>query len=145
MRASAGSRLALIAESYQRLLGAPLLAPGEDLWSARRAVVAHGTEDPPLFFYGNQTALDLFRMSAPLFIGLPSYKSAEPGGERDQRAAMFTRLEASNFIDDYHGIRIAADGTRFKISNAVVWNLVDESGQRCGQAATFAEWAEVAD
>jgi hypothetical protein len=103
------------------------------------ALVAHGTQDPPQFFYGNKQALDLFRMSAEQFIGLPSYKSAEPA-LREERAAMLARLEAENVITDYHGIRIAADGTRFRINNAVVWNLVDEAGQRHGQAATFGDW-----
>ncbi len=44
------------------------------------------------------------------------------------------------FIDDYAGVRIARTGRRFRIRQATVWNLFDEHGQRCGQAATFARW-----
>lgn len=139
MRVSAGERLALIAASFERLLGRPFVADGAPLWSAPAAIVAHDTQDPPLFFYGNAQALSLFSMTPAQFIGLPSYKSAEPG-HRQERATMFERLKASNFIDDYRGIRIASDGTRFVIQNAVVWNLIDQAGQRHGQAATFAEW-----
>jgi hypothetical protein len=139
MEKSAGGRLALITESFERLAGRPLAEGSGDLWSMPAALVAHGTQDPPQFFYGNKQALDLFRMSAEQFIGLPSYKSAEPA-LREERAAMLARLEAENVITDYHGIRIAADGTRFRINNAVVWNLVDEAGQRHGQAATFGDW-----
>lgn len=144
MEASAGSRLALLESSFARLTGRPLVTGGGDLWSAPNAVVAHGTQDPPLFFYGNRIALELFRMDAAQFIGLPSYKSAEAGGEREERARMFTRLEADNVVTGYHGIRIAADGTRFRIEDAIIWNLVDESGIRHGQAATFDRWEMVA-
>jgi hypothetical protein len=37
-------------------------------------------------------------------------------------------------------VRIAADGTRFRIEDAVIWNLVDEAGHRQGQAAAFGNW-----
>ena len=128
--------------SFARLTGASLVPLGKTLWDAPNAVVAHATGEPPLFFYGNSCALELFRMSADEFIGLPSYKSAEPA-LRDERAAMFERLEATNVITDYSGIRIAADGSRFRIHRATVWNLVDERGARHGQAATFSEWSAV--
>ena len=139
MEASAGKRLALIAASYAQLTGKPLIAEDGALWTAPRAVVARGTETPPLFFYGTAVALGLFRMSADEFIGLPSHRSAE-AAHRAERARMFERLKSRNVIADYHGIRIAADGTRFLIGNAVIWNLVDRSGRRHGQAAAFAEW-----
>ncbi len=142
MQQSAGERLALIAESYARLAGEPLAQTVDALWEAPRAVVAHDMQDPPLFFYGNRMALHLFRMDAGDFIGLPSYKSAEPA-LREERAAMFAKLEAEDVITDYRGIRIAADGTRFRIENAVVWNLVDEGGERHGQAAPFRDWSLV--
>ncbi|GAA0275811.1 MEKHLA domain-containing protein [Alteraurantiacibacter aestuarii] len=144
MQRSAGDRLTLIESSFARLAGRPLVPPGSDLWSAANAIVAHGPQDPPLFFYANAQALELFRMSAARFIGLPSYKSAEPG-LREERAAMLAQLEAEDMVTNYRGIRIAADGTRFVIENAVVWNLIDEAGQRHGQAATFAQWSPVPD
>lgn len=136
---SAGERLALIAGNFEMLVGRPLVEAGESIWTMPAAVVAHGTQDPPLFFYGNRQALALFRMSAGDFIGLPSYRSAEPA-LREERAAMLAKLEAEDVVTDYRGIRIAADGTRFRIDNAVVWNLIDEAGRRHGQAATFSDW-----
>lgn len=137
MRASAGERLELIAQSYQRLTGAPLCTG--DPWDAPRAVVAHGTEKPPRFFYANRLALELFAMSADEFIGLPSHESAE-AALREERAAMLARLERDDLVTDYSGVRIAADGSRFRIEDAVVWNLLDEHGNRHGQAAAFADW-----
>jgi hypothetical protein len=142
MRASAGDRLALIAESFARLAGRTLVGPGpleEALWQEPRAIVAHGTEPEPLFFYGNRLALSLFAMRAADFIGLPSHRSAEPA-LRGERAAMLARLDRDQMIDDYAGVRIAADGRRFRIGHAHVWNLADEGGRRHGQAATFADW-----
>ena len=139
MEASAGARLAVIAQSYQRLTGEPLATPPGDLWSAPRVILAHGIEDPPLFFYGNRLALDLFAMSVGDFIGMPSHKSAEPA-LREERAAMLGKLAARDVVDDYSGVRISADGRRFRIGQATIWNLLDEDGTRHGQAATFTEW-----
>lgn len=144
MAASAGPRLRVIAESFARLAGTPLVEapPGPlepALWDAPRAVVAHGTEAVPRFFYGNRLALELFEMRAVRFIGLPSHRSAEPG-LREERARMLARLERDDLIDDYSGVRLSATGRRFEIARAYVWNLVDAHGLRHGQAASFAEW-----
>ena len=140
MRESAGARLALLGDSFARLTGRALVE-GE-LWSAPLAVVAHDTSDPPRFFYANKLALKLFRMTAAQFIGLPSYNSAEPAA-REERAQIFVKLESDNVVAGYTGVRIAADGTRFRIKDAVIWNLVDEAGQRHGQAAAIDEWANL--
>ena len=144
MQASAGDRLALIATSFERLAGKPLAEPSaggieQALWEAPRAILAHGTEDEPRFFYGNRLALELFAMSASEFIGLPSHRSAEPA-LREERARMLAGLAECDIVDDYASVRIAANGRRFAIANAQVWNLVNEHGGRFGQAATFAEW-----
>lgn len=144
MLSRAGPRLALIAESFARHFRRPLVeaAPGrleQAMWNAPRAIVAHGTELEPLFFYGNRVALELFAMRADAFIGLPSYSSAELS-ERGERARMLEGLRLRGFLEDYSGVRIAASGRRFAIANTQVWNLDDERGERHGQAATFAEW-----
>ena len=144
MAASAGERLALIAASFARLAGRRLAEPysgglEQTLWTAPRAIVAHGIEAEPLFFYGNRIALELFAMRADQFIGLPSHRSAEPA-LREARARMLAGLDESGIVEGYSGVRIAADGRRFAISGAYVWNLVDENGERHGQAASFAEW-----
>ncbi len=138
MERSAGARLGLLANSFAKATGRPL-APGGDIWSSSAAIVAHDTQDPPRFFYGNATALALFRMSAAHFISLPSHESAE-SALRAERAAMLARLEADDVVTGYHGVRIASDGTRFRIRDAVIWNLRDANGQRHGQAAWFDQW-----
>lgn len=146
MAASAGPRLALIAESFARLLGRPLVEDATDLatalWTAPRIIVAHGTEADPLFFYGNRAALERFAIPAAEFIAMPSRLSAE-APEREERARFLARVARDGFVTDYSGVRIARSGQRFHIEAAVVWNLVDAHGVVHGQAATFDQWTDL--
>jgi hypothetical protein len=63
--------------------------------------------------------------------------------ERDERARLLAEVAAHGFIDNYSGIRISKMGRRFRIEQATVWNLVNESGEAQGQAATFRQWTWV--
>ncbi|MDR2858553.1 MAG: MEKHLA domain-containing protein [Novosphingobium sp.] len=135
------ARIALIAESFARLLRRPLVAPSADivaaLWAAPRVIVAHGTGDDPVFFFGNAAALSAFACGADAFTRMPSRLSAE-APLRDERQRLLDRVARDGFIDDYAGMRVSATGRRFRIDSAIVWNLVDAQGIRHGQAATFA-------
>lgn len=134
-----GAQIALIAESFERLLGRTLVSgsdPIAALWQAPFAVVAHGIEADPLFFFGNACALAAFESDLAQFVGMPSRLSAE-APLREERQALLDRVTAHGFIDDYAGVRISAKGRRFRIGPAVVWNLVDADGVCHGQAATF--------
>jgi len=140
-------RLDLIVGSYQRLTGRHLIeAKPADLWqacwTAPRVIVAHGAEVDPVFFYGNQLALRCFEMDFASFTRLPSRYSAEPL-LREERDALLARVRDHGFIGDYAGVRVSASGKRFRIQQAVVWNLLDEQGQRHGQAATFDHWLDL--
>lgn len=134
-------RIALVAHSFRRLLGRDLVVPSPDmvdaLWQAPLAIVAHGTEADPVFFFGNARALAAFESTVEAFTAMPSRLSAE-APLREERQALLDRVSRDGFIDDYAGIRISARGRRFAISDAVVWNLVDDDGVRHGQAAAFA-------
>jgi hypothetical protein len=133
-------RLALLADSYQRLAGTPLVAAAGDLaqalWRHPAAIVAHDTRADPLFFFGNRAALTAFELDFAAFTRLPSRLSAEPA-LRAEREALLARVAATGIIRDYSGIRISASGRRFRIDQAVVWNLIDQAGVRHGQAAMF--------
>lgn len=135
------NRIALIAESYARPLGRPLVAPGGDvveaLWAAPEAVVAHGTEADPAFFFANRAALLAFAADLDRFIGMPSRLSAE-APERSERQALLDRVSRDGFIADYAGVRVTLSGRRFRIADAAVWNLIDAQGRVHGQAAAFA-------
>jgi hypothetical protein len=137
-------RLGLLVSSYRRLTGKHLIDPNaadlwQACWAAPRVIVAHGTEADPIFFYGNQLALSCFELDFAGFTRLPSRYSAEPL-LREERDALLARVSARGFIDDYAGVRVSASGKRFRIEQAVVWNLLDDAGQRHGQAATFERW-----
>ena len=138
--ADAARRIALIASSFERLLGRPLVDPGDDivaaLWHAPHAIVAHGTQDDPIFFFASRYALDAFESDVDAFTAMPSRLSAE-APLREERQALLDRVARDGYIDDYSGVRITAKGRRFQIERAVVWNLIDAQGRRHGQAATF--------
>ena len=134
MRASASERLALLLESYRRLTGEVLAADADALWNTPHAVLAHDRAAPPVFFYANARTLALFKRSADEIIGLPSHLSAEPEA-REERAAMFAKLEAEDIVTGYSGLRVASDGSRFRILNTTIWNLRDASGTLHGHLA----------
>ena len=142
------ARLSLIAESYRRLTGRDLVVPAADiaaaLWAAPRVIVAHGTQPDPIFFFGNRMALERFETTLDQFTAMPSRLSAEPL-LREARQALLDRVARDGFIDDYAGVRISAKGHRFRIEQAVVWNLLDDDGTVCGQAATFDRWTDLND
>ncbi len=137
-------RLRLIVESYLRLTGKALIdnAPSDivslrvAVWNAPRAIVAHGTEDDPIFFYGNRLALQLFEMSFDEFARLLSRLSAEPLSQ-DARVKLLEKVTQQGYVDGYSGMRIASSGKRFMIVDTTVWNLLDTAGVRHGQAAVF--------
>lgn len=112
------------------------------LYEAPFAVVSHGTEDIPIFNYGNLAGQKAFEMSWTEFCHLESHKSAE-GITQEERDALLARVTADGFIDDYRGVRISSTGQRFMIEDAVVWNLVDEDGVYRGQAAVLYKWSSL--
>lgn len=138
------ARLRLIAESYQRLTGKPLLQalPEEAealrhvLWEAPFAIVAHGTEADPIFFYGNRYALQHFEMSAEEFAQLPSRLSAEAVAQQAREQAL-AKVAQQGHIDGYSGVRVAKSGRSFRIADCTIWNLLDAQGGHQGQAAIF--------
>ncbi len=139
-------RIARIAASYRQLTGRDLVACGKQtataLWLAPQVIVAHGTEDDPLFCFANRAALERFETSLEAFLGSPSRLSAE-APERKERQDLLNHVSRDGFIADYAGVRISAKGRRFRIEAATVWNLVDEHGTVHGQAAAFDQWTEL--
>ena len=139
----------IILNSFQKLVGRELSsragspsAQAANLFDLPDVVVAHGTESDPILCYGNQAALDLWETDIESLLKMPSRKTAEPK-ERSDRAEMLKRGSELGYIADYCGVRISTTGRRFRITNALIWNLTNEFGQRLGQAATFSEWSYV--
>lgn len=112
------------------------------LFEASFVVVSHGVEPDPILNYGNQTALDLWELSWDQFIKTPSRLTAEPD-DRAERERMLTQARAQGYYDGYRGVRISSTGRRFRVEQALIWNVIDSSGNRIGQAATFSRWSSL--
>jgi len=139
------THIQLLLHSYRRLLGKPLLeladglSLGQQVYQADFALLSHDTAADPLFNYANQTAQNLFELSWPEFIGMPSRFSAEPVN-REERERLLNQVASQGYIDNYSGVRIAKSGKRFLIERAVVWNVYDSAQHYYGQAACFSDW-----
>ena len=117
----------------------PALAPevaADALFHAPFVVLSHNTDPDPLLTYGNQSALELFELTWEELIQMPSRLTAE-APDQAERARLLAQVAARGFIDNYAGVRVSRTGKRFRIEQATVWNLTDERGRFCGQAATF--------
>lgn len=141
----------LILDNYQRLLGRELVTVTdptqvvEALFEAPCVVLAafgeFGTDH--LFGYANRAGLQRFETTWNELIGLPSSLSAEPVC-REERRRLLDEVGRRGYIDNYAGVRISRRGRRFRILRAIVFNLLDDQGGYVGQAATFADWEELA-
>ena len=140
------AQASLILGSYARVVGRSLLPdPGSPLERARAlyqapvVVLSHGLGADPCFNYGNLRAQRLFELSFSELLALPSRLSAE-AADQVERQRLLDAVCSRGYIDDYAGVRISKSGRRFRIVQACVWNLIDESGQHLGQAAAFSRW-----
>lgn len=138
-------------QSFQRWLDRPLLdisgSPdemAEALFHAPFIVVAHGIQPDPILNYGNRQALTLWEMDWAQFTQTPSCLTAE-SIERAERDRLLAQAQAQGYISDYKGIRISSTGRRFWIQDVVIWDVLDEQNQRCGQAAMFERWEAVGE
>ncbi|WP_055076437.1 MEKHLA domain-containing protein [Pseudanabaena sp. 'Roaring Creek'] len=113
------------------------------LFNANFVVVSHGTQADPILNYGNQKALDLWKMDWQTLTSTPSRYTAEPI-ERSEREQLLAQAKSQGYISNYRGIRIASNGDRFYIDRAIIWNVVDKNNKLWGQAATFANWEAIA-
>lgn len=132
----------LIISSFKHWTGRDL--PGEpknakELFESSISILSGGPEADQILNYGNLTALTLWEMDWEKFTSTPSRLTAEPD-QRPAREAFLKRVREQGYVDDYSGIRISANGRRFRIKRAVVWNLIDAAGRHAGQAAAFKDW-----
>lgn len=146
-RQSSISRLSQrIVDSFQHWLHRPLIevagTPDEiaqALFEAPFALMAHGTEADPIFNYGNRMALERFGMDWETFTAMPSRYSAEPIAQ-EERNRLLQASQEKGVIPNFQAIRVTRSGERFRIENGILWNLLDEQGECCGQAAIYSQW-----
>lgn len=138
----------LLLNSHFTLTGTHLIEPigkaarAKAAYNAPFVLLSHGTEEDPILNYGNHRGQQLFAMSWGKLTSTPSRFTAE-APSREERQRLLQRVAEKGYIDDYSGIRIAANGRRFLIRNATVWNVTDKKGNKTGQAAAFSEWEDL--
>jgi hypothetical protein len=140
------AQTACLARSLKQWTGHELLSGvsspmelAQKVFEAPFVVVSHGTEADPVLNYGNRAALSLWEMSWVELTRTSSRLTAEAPNQ-DERSRLLAVVAQRGFIDDYSGVRISKSGRRFRIARAMVWNLLTEDGQPCGQAAMFDRW-----
>ncbi|KAG2448270.1 hypothetical protein HYH02_006854 [Chlamydomonas schloesseri] len=140
-----------LADSYYRLTKKFLLE-GVDfeklpaaLFRAPFALLAHnkfqeGVTDP-IYIYGNRAALDLFEKSWDELLEMPSRLSApvEDSAQTDRNGLLEQAAKAGH-VSGYEAWRVSASGRRFKIKDVTLFNLMDRSGTKMGQAAVFSQY-----
>jgi hypothetical protein len=137
-----------ILSSYRHWFGHDLL-PGtyglsgqhlaEAAYHANRVLLAHGNQADPILNYGNAATQNLWGYSWEELTATPSRLTAEPM-ERGDRQRFLEQVNSRGHVADYRGIRVAKNGQRFWIEQAAVWNVLDEQGEKIGQAASFTSW-----
>ncbi len=136
----------LMADSYQHWTGGELAGDEPDpalfarrLYEASFVLVSHGTEQDPLFNFGNLAAQRLWELDWGQLVGMPSRRSAESVAQDDRSEALKSAL-CGGWVSGYSGVRISASGQRFLIRGGIIWNLLDAQGGLRGQAACFSDW-----
>jgi len=127
---------------------------GRDLLAAERepAEVARRVYDAPFVVLSHSPDSDpdphlrqprgpvLFEATWDELTRMPSRLTAE-APDREERARLLAQVGAHGYIGRLlRGAGVAPPGGASASRGATVWNLRDEAGRHCGQAATFAEW-----
>jgi hypothetical protein len=142
LQAHAATLLASFTHWTGRSLGdsnLPMVDQARWLFHAPFVVLSHDTSDEPILNYANLAGLALFELSWEELVHLPSRRTAEPS-EQAERERLLATVTRQGYTDNYRGVRITKSGRRFMIERASVWNLLDDKGGYCGQAAMFAHW-----
>lgn len=114
----------------------------QSLCEAPFMVFSHGMESDPIYNYGNQKALELWEVDWEQLTQMPSRYSAE-SMEQEERLRILNEVTSNGYVSNVGGVRISRSGKRIIISDFIIWNILDENKQKCGQAATFKEWKYV--
>lgn len=138
------TRARWILRSYRHWAGEDLIdLPSDEgdvqaraLFDAPFAVLAHDARADPLCVYANAAALSAFELSLDEAAGFRTRQTAEPDA-RDERSNALAGAEEAGLVTGYSGIRVSTTGRRFRLLDGRIWTVLDDDGQRVGQAAAF--------
>ena len=132
-------------DSFEKLVQKQIIVrtgdPIEDLKlieGGEFVLVSHNGGKDPILNYGNQFALNLWELNWKDFTKTPSRKTAEID-LRARREEMLKIAKEKGFYDEYEGIRVSSTGKRFRIKNAIIWNVLNKDNATIGQAAYFTD------
>ncbi|WHU90606.1 MEKHLA domain-containing protein [Pantoea agglomerans] len=100
------------------------------------SILAHDSEQDPVFMYANHCALQCFKYCREDILRLPSRLSASPS-DRAERQKLLESVAFEGIATGYTGPRIDSMGQIFTIYNGEIWQLRDENNIVWGQAALF--------
>ncbi|AUC62221.1 hypothetical protein AA637_14185 [Cyanobacterium sp. HL-69] len=139
----------IILNSYKTLVKKDLierkgdeLAQAKNLFYAPMVVFSHNTLPDPTYNYGSEKGLILWDMSWEQLIKTPSRTTTEPL-LREEREILLQETNTKGYVSNYEGVRISRTGIKYHIKDITMWNLVDNSNNYCGQAATFSRWEKL--
>ncbi|MBD2294331.1 MEKHLA domain-containing protein [Anabaena sphaerica FACHB-251] len=116
--------------------GSPLEI-AQALFAAPFVLASQGTEVNPILNYGNRKALAQWEMSWEEFTRTPSRNTAEAVLQPERNRLLADA--ATKGFSYFSGVRITSTGKRFQIEDGIVWNILNEQNQYCGQAGMFSK------
>ncbi len=133
--------------SYKERLGTNLVPASDNIvpaahWLYQDApfcLLVHNTARDPRFIYCNMAAQACFEYSWDEMTRLPSRLSAD-SVKQAERQELLDAVHRYGYATGYRGLRIAKSGRRFWIDNVTMWQLFDDIGTVCGQAAIYSDW-----
>ncbi len=106
------------------------------LYEDGRVILSHEYLDIPRFCFANAKAQEQFGYNWNEFQGMDSRLSAQ-ADDVAAREELLKRAAEEGYIDNYEGVRIRKDKTKFHVTDVILWNVLNEREKVVGQAAIF--------
>jgi len=106
----------------------------------RYVLISHGTQEFPIYNFGNTACVNAFARSWEDLTSMPSRECVISKSQDEAlRIELMQNVTDYGFVDgEYKGYRVRGDGKFIKLTECVVWNCYDEGrGVYIGQAALF--------
>jgi hypothetical protein len=139
--------MARVVDSFLRVTGMSLTAQtgidssslGRGIYFGDFALLCHRGDDGAVLNYANAFAQHLWDADWDTLVSMPSVATAPPEAVAS-RAKLMDKVARDNFVADYGGVRVSRTGRLFRIKNATVWRLLDETGGAFGVGAYFRDY-----
>lgn len=137
-----------VIDSYFRATGKPIFPPeanveiasaAKSLFEAPFVLVSHGTEEDPIFNYGNANALKVFEADWEALMRTPS-RAVAPEEQLAARAALLDG--AGQGVVELKGlVQQSLKGRMILLKEGISWTLKNLEGETFGQAVLCRDWA----